>query len=465
MKEIEIETGSFRDPAGKVFYHKNKVYRILNSEGKKRFDFLKKNNLLKNLITEKLVISSNQISSKLLESKELLNKEIIEHDKIDYISYPYEWSFQQLKDAAIHHLDLHLYLLNNNATLIDGSAYNIQFIGHKPVFIDILSIKEYEDGEYWKAHKQFCENFLNPLILKSKKNIDFNNWFRGNLEGITTKDLNSALSFTDKISYNIFVQVVLLNYFENKTIKNESINLNKVNKRKFPKNSYISILKSIKKFITSLKLKKDKTVWSDYSKNNTYKIDEENNKKKIVENFSNKYKFETLADLGCNDGVYSEICLENGCKQVVGFDYDLNAINNAFIFSKKKKLNFLPLYLDASNPSPNLGWLQSERKGFLQRSNFSGMLSLAFEHHLAIAKNIPLDKVIEFLINIAPRGLIEFVPKEDYTIKKMLSLKGDIFKDYSEDNFRDILSKTSKIESEKIVSASGRKIFEYSRIS
>ncbi len=285
MKEIEIETGSFRDPAGKIFYHKNKVYRILNSEGKKRFDFLKKNNLLKNLITEKLVISSNQISSKLPESKELLNKEIIEHDKIDYISYPYEWSFQQLKDAAIHHLDLHLYLLNNNATLIDASAYNIQFIGNKPIFIDILSIKEYEDGEYWKAHKQFCENFLNPLILKSKKNIDFNNWFKGNLEGITTKDLNSSLGFIDKFSYNIFIQVVLLNYLENKTIKDENINLSKVNKRKFPKKSYISILKNIKKLIINLKLKKVKTIWGNYSKNNTYEKEEENKKKKSSKNF------------------------------------------------------------------------------------------------------------------------------------------------------------------------------------
>jgi len=464
VKEIEIEAGSFRDPAGKIFYHKDKVYRILNDEGKKRFEFLKKNELLKNLVNEKLVISSNQISPETLELKEVLNKQVLEHDKIDYISYPYEWSFQQLKDAAIHHLDLHLYLLNNNATLIDGSAFNIQFIGHKPIFIDVLSIKEYEDGEYWKAHKQFCENFLNPLILKSKKNIDFNNWFKGNLEGITTKDLNSALSFTDKISYNVFVQVVLLNYLENKTIKDNKIDISKVNKRKFPKKSYISILKNIKSLITNLKVKKDKTVWGDYSKNNTYKIEEENNKKKIVEEFSKKFKFDTLADLGCNDGVYSEICLNNGCKYVVGFDYDLNSINNAFKSSKEKNLNFLPLYFDASNPSPNLGWLQSERKGFLQRAKFSGMLSLAFEHHLAIAKNIPLDQVIEFLTNIAPRGLIEFVPKDDDTIKKMLSLKGDIFKDYNEVNFKNILSKTSKIVSEKIVSTSGRKIFEYSKI-
>ena len=229
MKDIEFEEGSFRDPAGKIFYHKNKVYRILNEEGSKRFNFLEKKDLLKNLINKKFVIPSKR-NSQSFELKEFINQQIIEHDKIDYVSYPYEWSFHQLKDAAIHHLNLHLYLMDNNATLIDGSAYNIQFIGHKPIFIDVLSIKEYEDGEYWKAHKQFCENFLNPLLLKSKKNIDFNNWFKGNLEGITTKDLNAALSFTNKLSYNIFVQVVLLDYLESRTIKDANIDLKKVNK-------------------------------------------------------------------------------------------------------------------------------------------------------------------------------------------------------------------------------------------
>ena len=98
----------------------------------------------------------------------------------------------------------------------------------------------------------------------------------------------------------------------------------------------------------------------------------------------------------------------------------------------------------------------------MERVNFSGMLSLAFEHHLAIAKNIPLDQVIKWLIKIAPRGLIEFVPKNDETIKKMLTLKGDIFKDYNEQNFKSLILKNAKINSEKLVSDSGRKIFEYS---
>jgi len=463
VNKIKIDPGSFRDPAGKIVYFNNKILRLLNDEGKNRFQFLKKDNLLENCISKKFLIESNEVTNEILNLEEFKNKTVLEHNKLDYISYPYEWSFDQLKDAAIHHLDFHIFLLNNNASLIDASAYNIQFNGCKTIFIDILSIKKYEDGEYWKAHKQFCENFLNPLVLKSKKNIDFNNWFRGNLEGITTKDLNSLLTLKDKFSYNIFTQVVLLNYLERKALKNKTIDLKQVNQKKFPKSSFLGMLNNLKKFISSLELKKEKTIWDDYSQKNTYKEEEENLKKKIVKEFSSKYKFQILADLGCNDGVYSKICLENGCNFVVGFDYDLNTINNAYKIAKKEKLNFLPLYFDASNPSSNLGWYQNERKGYIERINFSGMLSLAFEHHLAIAKNIPLNQVLEWLIKTAPQGLIEFVPKNDETIKKMLTLKGDIFKDYNEQNFKNLILKNAKIISEKTISESGRKVFEYSR--
>ena len=132
-------------------------------------------------------------------------------------------------------------------------------------------------------------------------------------------------------------------------------------------------------------------------------------------------------------------------------------------YQKKNKLNFLPIYFDASNPSSNLGWYQKERKGYLERINFSGMLALAFEHHLTVAKNIPLEQTVKWLIDTAPTGLIEFVPKNDQTIKKMLLLKGDIFKDYNEQNFKNIILKNAKIISQETISESGRKIFEYIR--
>jgi hypothetical protein len=286
-----FDEASFRDPAGKVFYDSNKVYRIVKQAGKDRIDFLNSKDLINKSSQNDFLIESRSLSDK--EIKDLgFNKEeiIFEHKKVPYVSYPYEWSFSQLKAAALHHLDFNLFLLNQGATLIDASAYNIQFIGSKPIFIDLLSIKEYIDGEYWYGHKQFCENFLNPLVLTSKKGVQFNNWFKGNLEGIPTNDLNNLLSFLDKFSYNIFVHVYLLNKFENK-YKNQNKEV-KINlKRKFPKKNFISMLTQLRSFIKNLKPKKIKTVWENYSVTNTYEKSEENEKVKIVKKFINLKKY------------------------------------------------------------------------------------------------------------------------------------------------------------------------------
>ena len=123
----------------------------------------------------------------------------------------------------------------------------------------------------------------------------------------------------------------------------------------------------------------------------------------------------------------------------------------------------MSLYFDATNPSVNLGWNESERKGFKSRANFDALIALAFEHHLAIAKNIPLDQTVKWLIDLAPKGLIEFIPKNDETIKRMLKLKGDIFQNYNENNFKNYILNHANIISESIISSSGRKLFEYER--
>tara|TARA_B110000971_G_scaffold139393_1_gene142531 strand:- start:562 stop:1182 length:621 start_codon:yes stop_codon:yes gene_type:complete len=205
---------------------------------------------------------------------------ILEREKIPYISYPYEWSFSQLRDAAIFHLDFHLFLLENDATLIDASAYNVQFIGSKLKFIDVLSIQKYNEGECWTGHKQFCENFLNPLILKSKKGIKFNSWFKGNLEEIETNELNNLLSVFDKLSYNIFVHVYLLNKLEEKYTSKKTLKPIVKSQNKISKKNLIAILCQLRKFILKLKDQKSFSTWDGYSANNSYSSEDE--KKKIL---------------------------------------------------------------------------------------------------------------------------------------------------------------------------------------
>ena len=462
MKKLTINEGSFRDPDARVAHFNDSVYRIIYQNGFKKFDLIKR--LLQNKIISEYLVNTEEVGQEELRLLELENQndiKVFKHEKIDYISYPYEWSFHRLKDAALHHLNLHINLLKNDATLIDAYSYNIQFNNYSPTFIDLMSIKEYSEGEFWIGHKQFCESFLNPLVLKSKLGIDFNNWFKGNLEGIDTGQLSKLLKLRHMFSWNIFYNIFLLNYFEKKYKKNED--LKKTKNKKLKKSYYLSILSNLVSFISGLKPKIETSVWGEYSRDNTYDDDEKKNKYEFISSYFNKTKSARVLDLGCNNGEYSKLALKSGCGSVVGLDYDLNAIDEAYLVSKKEKLNFLPLYFDVSNPSSNIGWQQKERKGFMERLNFDTVIALAFEHHLTIAKNIPLEDVVNWIISLAPRGIIEFVPKNDVTIQSMIKLKGDIFQNYNLKNFKSFLSKRTKITSEKIVSKSGRTLFSFEK--
>ena len=464
MKNLNFEPGSFRDPSGRVFYKNNRVFRSLSKNGAKRFEFLKKNNLLEDLIKKEYLINSKECLENINNLQINYKYKILEHEKINFISYPYEWTFTQLKDAAIFHLDLQLYLLEKNAKLIDASAYNIQFKKNKPIFIDLLSIDEYKEGEYWYAHKQFCENFLNPLVLSSKKGINFNNWFRGNLEGISTSDIYSVLSFFDFVSPTLFFHIFLLNKFDEKTkIDPDIINKKISTAKKLTKKSYSNILVQLKNYITNLKNKKKISSWGNYSDTNTYKFDEEQKKINLINNFVDRNNIKFLVDFGCNDGKYSKYAANQKNIEVVGIDFDLNALDRAFVDSKNNKSNFFPIFLDFSNPSSNLGWNNKERKSFKDRVNFDSMIALAVIHHLVIAKNIPIEDAIKWLTSFAPKGLIEFVPKDDPTVKIMLKLKGDIFPEYNEENFQNILSKHCIIKNITKITSSERKIYEYTK--
>jgi ribosomal protein L11 methylase PrmA len=463
MSMATPDPGSFRDPSGRIYYVDDRVFRTVTEHAAAEFEFVRDTGLIERLVSEGQLIKSDVVSADVLGETGVNSRYVIEHPRLPFISYPYEWSFQALKAAALLHLNVHLVALDTGVTLSDASAYNVQFLGPRPVFIDLLSFRKYKDGEMWMGHRQFCEQFLNPLLLRSKLGVVHNSWYRGAQEGISTSDLRRLLPWTSKLSLNVLFHVVAQSAFEG---SQESIGKKKkvLATAQFSIDSYRRILLKLRDWIQTLEpADSSKTIWKDYAKTHSYNSDEASEKKAFIAKFSNTVKPGILWDLGCNTGDYSDVALDNGAAYSVGFDFDHGALELAFSRASEECLSFLPLFLDAANPSPNQGWRQNERKGLNGRANADAIVALAFIHHIAIGRNVPIDDVTCWLTSLAPQGIIEFVPKQDPMIQKMLALREDIFHEYTEENLLLCLSKSSEIIETQTVTATGRKLIWFRR--
>ena len=170
--KLQRNLGSFRDPSGQIYEFNKRIIRIIKKSGAKRYNHLNSIKIIEESIDNGFLIKTKDVTDEFKKTNDDQNNVYyLEHERLDYISYPYEWSFYQLKDAALHHLNFQLFLLDRDCVLIDSSAFNIQFNNNKPIFIDLLSLDKYESGDYWKGHSQFLKQFLNPLLLKSLKEL------------------------------------------------------------------------------------------------------------------------------------------------------------------------------------------------------------------------------------------------------------------------------------------------------
>ncbi len=457
------DPASFRDPAGRIFTKNKRIFRLVSARGAHNYQIVRDTKFISKMAGLDKIIETLEVDPSIIDDPDLTPHYVLEHPRLPFISYPYEWCFPMLKKAALLHLELQLQALDEGLMFSDASAYNIQFKGTQPIFIDSLSIQPYRDGQIWEGHRQFCEQFLNPLLLRSLMGITHNAWYSGNLEGIPSGELSKMLPWYKKFSRNLFLHIVLPSRLNN-LAKNEKADTLSSMSHKLPRETLTKIFTQLFTWIGKLEpLSSSSSIWGDYSSIHCYEPEEVAEKQNFVSNFIQKTQPEIVWDLGCNTGEYSELALRSGAKQVIGFDFDQLALEKSFERAERNCLNFLPLFLDGANPSPSQGWNCQERKSFLDRKNADAVLALAFEHHLAIGCNIPLDQLIDWLINLAPCGILEFIPKEDPNLKLMLRRREDIFDNYCEDSFRNILEQKCRIICSKIISKSNRTLYWFER--
>ena len=463
MTEAMPDSGSFRDPSGRIFHKAGKVYRTVSGPAAADFEFVRGSGLIERLAGEGRALGAQVVSPEVLGAYGQGAAYVVEHPRLPFISYPYEWPFPALKAAALLHLGIQVDALDAGIALADASAFNIQFRGVRPVFIDLLSFRRYRDGEMWTGHRQFCEQFLNPLLLRAKCGVAYNAWYRGSQEGVSAGDLRRLLPWTSKLSRNVLLHVIAPSAFQKAPVANGAAG-SAILKTGLPAAAYRRLLVKLRDWIETLEpADTGKTVWQDYATSHSYAGNEFALKQGFVAKFAEDVAPNLLWDLGCNSGDFSAISLQHGAHASIGFDMDHGALERAFARAEAADLAFTPLYMDGANPSPGQGWNECERQGLARRANADALLALAFVHHLAIGRNIPLPELAMWLTGLAPHGVIEFVPKQDPMVQRLLALREDIFPDYTEAHFLHCLARTARIVETQTVTGSGRTLIRIHR--
>jgi hypothetical protein len=404
---------SFRDPSGFLFVRDGTLYRQVNRVYAENYARLIESDLYEKLVKTGLLIPHTEVDVKPADPD--LAFKILQPERVPFISYPYEWSFGQLKDAALATLSIQKRALKAGMSLKDSSAYNIQFYRGKSVLIDTLSFEVNREGEPWVAYRQFCQHFLAPLALMATRDVRLGQLLRVHIDGIpldlASKLLPSRTRWNLGLTSHIHLHARAQARYANIAVAEARRG------RTMSKQDLLGLIESLEATVLGLKWEPVGTEWAEYYDSTNYTEAAFDHKKELISEWLEGLQPKTVWDLGANTGIFSRQAAGRGA-YTVAFDIDPAAVEQNYRQVKKdKEQNLLPLVLDLTNPSPSLGWANRERDSLARRGPVDVVLALALIHHLAISNNVPFDRLSDFLAELGKWLIVEFVPKTDSQVQ------------------------------------------------
>lgn len=452
---------SFRDPSGFVFVDNGVVLRQINRSYQEEFSLLEDSGLYRDLVDAKLLIRHEKVDLARRLSDDAAA--VIQPEQIGFISYPYEWCFSQLRDAALLTLEVQKTAMGCGMSLKDASAYNVQYLLGRPVFIDTLSFERYREGRPWVAYRQFCQHFLAPLTLMSLVDPGLGKMLRGYVDGIPLDLAGKMLPYRARFKLGIATHILWHGKMQAKAGDPSASS----REGKVSRVSLLGIIDSLETVIRSLRYEPTGTVWSDYYANTNYSETAMAEKQRLVGSYLDQIspRPKMVWDLGANTGEFSRIATSKGVP-TVAWDLDPAAVERNYLFCRSTPdPNLLPLVQDLTNPSPALGWAHRERQSLTARGPADAVLALALIHHLAIGNNLPFGDIADFFSEIGRWLIIEFVPKEDSQVQRLLSSREDVFPSYDIASFEREFSGRFEIVGKDRIEDSERTLYLMRRLT
>ena len=442
---VEREPGSFRDPASTVFYLDGRVLRGLDEQAAAEWRALEATSFFPRLLEQGKVCRTAPAAAPSGDGHWAL---VLEHERIPFVSYPYEWTFSMLRDAALLHLDILLDALDEGVTMKDGYAYNVQWRGTTPVFIDVVSFERLRGGEPWAGYRQFCQTFLYPLLLQAYKGVAFQPLLRGQVDGIPPSQMRQLLSGRDQLRRGVLKHVTLHSAMESRMSKAGTQNVREeLEAAGYSGELNRATVRALRKLVEGLSWRPDASHWADYQQTSTYTDEERAAKGAFVDQALAGRQLGLVWDLGCNDGTYSRIAARHAAG-VVAVDLDDYVIDDLYRRLRDEgQHRILPLVMNLTDPSPGIGWRGRERAPFFGRARPDAVLCLALVHHLALAANVPLPEVVDWLRALDARVVVEFVDPADPMAERLLgNLKPGLHDAYRREAFERLLGERFEVE-------------------
>jgi hypothetical protein len=447
MAPVIKDGASYRDPAGFVFTYDGIVYRQVNLAYQKDYDLLISSGLYEELVTKQSLIAHKEVALPFIRDENAYV--YLQPEQLAFVSYPYEWSFSMLKDAALLTLQIATKAMQYGMMLKDATPYNVQFHNGRMIFIDTLSFEIWDCIKPWIAYRQFCMNFLAPLALMHYSKLPLQNFLLAYPEGVPLEIAAAMLPVKTKFNVHLYLHLHL----------NASVSRSATPQKEatFSAHKLNNIFKSLETGVTALQLNY-KSTWSAYYTEAHQRGRYIENKKRIISEWVKGSGLKTAFDAGANDGNFSELLAAEGI-YTISADGDHYAVDQLYQTAKQKAVSMHPLIVDLANPSPAIGVNSQERKSLVQRVCVDLVVALAVIHHLAIGRNIPFESVAFFFKSLGKCLLIEFVPKHDEKIQMMLSQKKDVYDWYTEEDFKAAFSKHYRINKTQKIDSSNRVLY------
>jgi ribosomal protein L11 methylase PrmA len=438
--EPSTEAGSFRDPDSRVFIRDGAVYRALSREGWEDWEAL----AATPLAIDDRIVATEQVE--LDDLPELTGEPAagaLRHERIPFVSHPYEWPFSMLKDAALLQLGLGREALRHDLTLKDASAYNVQWRGAEPVFIDVGSFERLRPGEPWAGYRQFCMLHLYPLMLQAYRGVPYHAWLRGSIDGIEPSEARALLP---RFRRGVLAHVILHARLEARYAATGGREVKTELKRAgFGKELLDANLRKLEKLVRRLEYTPGRTAWTEYGATNTYTSEEAEQKAGFVRAAAARRPGGLTWDLGCNDGTYSRVAAEHA-DYVVAIDADHATVDGLYR-ALDGRTDILPLVMSVTDPSPDLGWRGGERASLERRGTPDLVLALALVHHVVIAGNVPVAEFLDWLRSLDSALVIEFPDRDDPMVQRLLSGKTEAANpDYDGERFERALGERFRVE-------------------